>query len=112
MKTPVKSLAKTTITALAALGLAGTAVSPALAGEVQRMTIMVSTSDLDLGTAAGQKALDKRVEKAVRSVCRTTSLTTGSRVLSQDALACLAKARADARVQVAALTARNDQRGG
>jgi UrcA family protein len=108
----MKSLAKVTIPALAALGLAGAAVSPVLAGETQRMTIKVSTADLDLGTAQGQKTLDKRVEKAVRSVCRTTSLTTGSRVMSQDAQACLAKARTDARQQVAALTARNDQRGG
>ena len=100
----MKPLAKITITTLAALGLAGAAVSPALAGEAQRMTIAVGTTDLDLGTAEGQKALDKRVEKAVRSVCRTTSLSTGSRVMSQDAQACLAKARADARVQVAALT--------
>jgi UrcA family protein len=111
MKTPVKSLAKTTIHALAALGLAGAAVSPALANEPERMTIKVSTADLDLGTAEGQKALDKRVEKAVRSVCRTTSLTTGSRILSQDAQACLAKARSDARQQVAVLVA-SEQRGG
>jgi UrcA family protein len=107
----MKPLAKTLTHALAALGLAGAAISPALAGDIQKTTIRVSTSDIDLGTAKGQKILDKRVEKAVRQVCRTTSLTTGSRVMSQDALACLAKARSDAKQQVAARTL-EQQRGG
>ncbi|WP_301750945.1 UrcA family protein [uncultured Erythrobacter sp.] len=107
----MKPLAKTLTHALAALGLAGAAISPALAGDIQKTTIRVSTSDIDLGTAKGQKILDKRVEKAVRQVCRTTSLTTGSRVMSKDALACLAKARTDAKQQVAARTL-EQQRGG
>jgi UrcA family protein len=107
----MKPLAKTLTHALAALGLAGAAISPALAGDIQKTTIRVSTSDIDLGTAKGQKILDKRVEKAVRQVCRTTSLTTGSRMMSRDALACLAKARTDAKRQVAARTL-EQQRGG
>lgn len=107
----MKPLAKTMTHALAALGIAGAAVSPALAGNVQKMTIEVSTADIDLGTAQGQKTLDQRVEKAVRTVCRTTSVTTGSRVMSQEARACLAKARTDAKQQVAALTL-GQQRGG
>ena len=107
----MKTLAKSMTHALAALGLAGAAISPALAGNAQTMTISVPTRDIDLGTAKGQKTLDQRVEKAVRQVCRTTSLSTGSRILSQDAKACLAKARTDARQQVAALTL-EQQRGG
>lgn len=107
----MKPLAKTLTHALAALGLAGAAISPALAGDIQKTTIRVSTTDIDLGTAKGQKILDKRVEKAVRQVCRTTSLTNGSRILSHDARACLAKARTDAKRQVAALTL-EQQRGG
>jgi|JI81BgreenRNA_FD_contig_111_360400_length_535_multi_2_in_0_out_0_1 UrcA family protein len=107
----MKPLAKTLTHALAALGLAGAAISPALAGDIQKTTIRVSTSDIDLGTAKGQKILDKRVEKAVRQACRTTSLTTGSRMMSRDALACLAKARTDAKRQVAARTL-EQQRGG
>ena len=107
----MKPLAKTITHALAALGLASAAISPALAGDIQKTTIRVSTSDIDLGTAKGQKILDKRVEKAVRQACRTTSLTTGSRMMSRDALACLAKARTDAKRQVAARTL-EQQRGG
>jgi UrcA family protein len=112
----MKPLAKAITHTLAALGLAGAVAAPALAGpttggDIQHMTISVPTNDLDLGTAAGQRTLDQRVEKAVRSVCRTTNPTTGSRVMSQEALACLAKARRDARQQVAALIS-NEQRGG
>ncbi len=107
----MKPLAKTITHALAAASLAGAAISPALAGNMQSMTIHVPTADINLGTAKGQKTLDQRVEKAVRQVCRTTSLTTGSRVLSQEARACVAKARSSARQQVAALTS-EQQRGG
>lgn len=104
-------LAKTLTHALAAFGLAGAAISPALAGDVQKMTISVSTSDIDLGTAKGQKTLDQRVEMAVRSVCRVTNLATGTRMMNRDARACLAKARTEAKRQVAALTL-EQQRGG
>ena len=107
---------KTLAMTLAALGLAGTAISPAVAGPVyggnlDRMTISVPTSDLDLGTAEGQKRLDQRLEKAVRTVCRTASLTTGSRIMSEETRDCLAKARTDVRQQVALLMS-NEQRGG
>jgi UrcA family protein len=107
----MKPLAKTITHALAALGLAGAAITPAMAGNGQILTVKVNTADIDLGTAQGQKTLDQRVEKAVRHVCRTTDLSTGTRVMSQDALACLAKARTDAKQQVAALTI-EQQRGG
>ena len=107
----MKPLAKTITHALAALGLAGAAITPAMAGNGQILTVKVNTADIDLGTAQGQKTLDQRVEKAVRHVCRTTDLSTGTRVMSQDALACLAKARSDAKQQVAARTL-EQQRGG
>ena len=108
----MKPLAKTITYALAAFGLAGAAITPALAGEVQRMTISVETADLNLASEQGQKTLDQRVERAVRTVCRPNTATTGTRIPSQDAKACLLQARADARQQVAALTPRNQQRGG
>lgn len=111
MNSPLNTLAKNAIHALAAIGLAGAVVTPALASNVEHMTIEVSTADLNLATVEGQKTLDRRVEKAARSVCRTTGLNTGSRVLSHEAQTCLAKARADAKRQVAALVA-SEQRGG
>lgn len=108
----MKTLAKTAVHALVALGLGGAAVSPAFADTgYDHRIVSVSYGDLDLGTAEGQKLLDKRVEKAVRNACRSTNLDTGTRVMSGDALNCLAKARADAKRKVAAIMA-NEQRGG
>lgn len=95
---------------LAALGLAGSAVTPTLANETEKMTIQVQYDDLDLATPEGQQRLDQRLEKAVRTVCRTQSHNGGSRILSLDAKACLAKARADVRQQVAAMN-QGKQRG-
>jgi UrcA family protein len=112
----MKTLAKTITHALAAAGLAAAAATPSLAAATSgepatRMTLTVSAADLDLATPEGQRKLDNRVEKAVRTVCRITNQTTGTRIISRDALACLAKARRDARAQVAALKS-EVQRGG
>jgi UrcA family protein len=109
-------LAKTLVHTLAAAGLAGAAITPAFAateyrGPLDRMIIAVPTADLDLGTAAGQRTLDKRVEKAVRSVCRKVSVQTGTRIMDEESRNCHAKARADAKQQIAALTS-GEQRGG
>jgi UrcA family protein len=97
---PMKSLAKI----IAALALAGTAFSPAYAAPTEKMTIQVEYGDINLASVEGQKQLDRRLEKAVRTVCRTQSHNGGSRILNLDAKACLAKARADVRQQVAAIT--------
>ncbi|MFM7403494.1 MAG: UrcA family protein [Erythrobacter sp.] len=108
----MKTLAKTIAFSLAACGVAGAASAPAFAAPaMETMTVRVSTSDINLATPAGQRLLDQRVERAVRQVCRTTSLTTGSRVLSQEVHNCLAKARSAAKQQVAARIP-NAQRGG
>lgn len=107
----MKPLARTMTHALAAIGLAGAAFTPAFAGEVEPMSIKVTAADLDLGTAKGQRTLDNRVEKAARTVCRVNNLTTGSRILSQEAQACLVKARSDAKRQVAVMIS-DQQRGG
>jgi UrcA family protein len=90
---------------LAALGLAGSAISPAYANTGEQMTVQVQYDDINLATPAGQKQLDRRLEKAVRTVCRAQIHNGGSRILTLDAKACLAKARADVRQQVAAITA-------
>ena len=107
----MKILAKTFTLGLAVAGLAGTAITPAFAEAPAPRTAKISFSDLDLGTAAGQRTLDKRIQNAARLVCRTVSVQTGTRIMDQDAQKCLARARADAKQQVAALTT-NAQRGG
>lgn len=100
---------KTLAFAATALGLALT-TAPAFATEREQMSVDISVEDLDLTTPKGQKQLDRRIEQAARTVCRTTRPTTGSRVMSHEARSCLAKARAQAREQVAALI--EDQRRG
>ncbi|GAB4473730.1 MAG: hypothetical protein OHK0018_04030 [Erythrobacter tepidarius] len=101
---------KTLALAGAALGLVCTA-APAFAQPIEQMSLRVPISDINLATAAGQKALDNRIERAARTVCRADSPVTGSRVLTQERRDCLAKARADARQQVAVITG-DRQRGG
>ncbi|MBU7579932.1 MAG: UrcA family protein [Porphyrobacter sp.] len=107
----MKTLAKTLALVAATAGLASTAITPALAGEAEPRTAKVSFADLDLGTSAGQRTLDKRIEKAARQVCRMVSVQTGTKIMDRDAQTCLIRARADARQQVAAL-ASTEQRGG
>jgi UrcA family protein len=101
---------------LLAVGLSATVATPAFAATTRsdRLTITsvsVSTSDLDLASPEGQRTLQNRVAKAVRGACRVTDFDTGQRLLNRDVRACLAKARASADRQVAALLT-DEQRGG
>lgn len=107
----MKPLAKTLTHTLAALGLAGAAITPALAGPATPQSIAIKTADLNLASPEGQKTLERRIEHAARTVCRNPSVNTGTRIMSQKAKACLAKARSGARAQVAVLLA-YQQRGG
>jgi len=100
---------KTFAIAAAALGLAVTA--PAHAAPAEKITIQVDYSDINLSSAKGVQLLEDRIEKAVRTVCRVDHVQTGSRLVSRDARACLAKARASAHQQMAAITS-DRQRGG
>lgn len=91
------------------------AAVPAQAAEPAPAALSIATGDLNLATAEGQRALDQRIEKAVRGVCAVNGAKTGTRLTSPDARACLAKARADARRQVAELSRSpigDRQRGG
>lgn len=97
--------------ATAALGLVCSTATPVLAGNVERMSVKVLLSDINLATPSGQKLLDQRIEYAARTVCRADVPATGSRILTKERRDCLAKARADARQQVAAITS-DRQRGG
>lgn len=106
----MKNLRKTFAIAAATLGLACSA-APAFAGGATTMSLTIETSDINLATPGGQKLLDQRIERAARTVCRTTDLKTGTRVMNREARACLAKARVDARQQVATIM-ESRQRGG
>ena len=108
----MKPLAKTLTHALAALGLAGAAISPALAGDIQKTTIRVSTSDIDLGTAKGQKILERRLERAAQEVCEINSVQTGTRIRSADSIECLKQARAASSTRMAAIIDARVGKGG
>jgi UrcA family protein len=47
--------------------------TPALAEQPVTATSIVQTADLDLSTARGQRALDLRLNQAVKEVCGTAS---------------------------------------
>jgi len=96
---------------IAAFGLIGTALSPAYAVEPERMTVKIEVADINLNTPEGQRALDRRIEAAARMVCQANSPATGTRIMNNDARACITKARSEVR-QHAAKLARDQQRGG
>lgn len=113
----MNTLAKMLTHSLAAAGLSAALVAPAFAGNpfednTPRRTAEIRLADLDLGTEAGQRTLDTRIENAIRRVCRTTDLKTGTRIMDQSAQECKTRARAEAKQQVAALMRSDAQRGG
>ncbi len=101
---------KTLAIATAAIGLAFTA-SPAIAGPDQPPTQSVSAAGLDLNTVEGQRMLDQRINRAAREVCQADYVRTGTRIPSTEVRECVAKARASAQRQMAAI-AENQRRGG
>lgn len=100
---------KRTIIAFAALGstlaLAGTA-APALAE-----AMVVQYSDLDLGSAEGQKVLKLRIDNAARQVCGLDQGNTGTRLRSAEATKCYREAKAKASAQFAVLVDAKRQGG-
>lgn len=87
---------KTTLATLAAAGLALSATA------AQANHISVPYADLDLASAAGQQALDKRIDRAARTVCGYK--LEGKRTVREesDARSCFATAKARAGEQFAA----------
>lgn len=100
---------KTLALATATIGLAITA-TPAFAGADELRTQEISFAGLDLETAEGQRMLDQRIERAAREVCGYDEQRVGTRIRSNEARYCLAKARTTAKRQVAAML--EDQRRG
>ena len=97
------------VSALAAIALSTVALaaSPALAGQVETQSVVVSFGDLDLGKAAGMAQLDSRLRIAARQVCDTGDRDVHSLRLSAE---CRRQAVSDARTEVAALTSTHSGR--
>jgi len=73
--------------------------APAAANEPTTRSMIVSAADLNLGSVAGRKALDRRIVHAARAVCATGSVDFK---IVQDEHRCARAARAAAKPQVVA----------
>jgi UrcA family protein len=98
---------QSTILALAAATLA----VPAIAADDAGSAVSVRYNDLNLASKAGQEELDRRLERAARSVCGLDAIRTGTRLRSAEARRCYREARATLDKQFASLVS-NDARGG
>ncbi len=63
--------------------------------------IGVRFADLDLTSQAGQRTLDRRIDKAARQVCGIDDVVTGTRVRSREAQTCFDQAVRSTRASVA-----------
>lgn len=98
--------------AIAAASIGVTAMAaPALAEAPTKESKSIVIADLNLETPQGQKALERRIRQAARKVCGIDDQTTGTRIRSQDAQRCYAKALTSAERQVAAIR-ENTRAGG
>ena len=97
--------------ATAAIGLAVT-TTPAFAGSSSdEGTMQIQFDDLNLDTPSGQKQLDRRLDRAARSVCGLDAARTTTRIKDNSARECYEKALASAKSQVATII-EEQQRGG
>lgn len=90
---------KTTLMAFAAIATVGTAL-PAAAEE----SMNIQYRDLNLATSEGQQILDRRIDRAARSVCGLDDVATGTRLRSNEARNCYREAKAKAKKQFAKVT--------
>lgn len=88
------------VIAAAATSLAA-AAAPSFAAEMTTKSIAVSFKDLDLSTEQGQKTLEHRIDVAARDVCGMNDIATGTRIASNRARACYAKAASSTRTAIA-----------
>lgn len=88
------------------------AVTPGVASAAgAQAAIAVRHADLDLATVAGQRALERRIARAARTICGMDEQVTGTRLSSPEATACYQRAQRDVRQRVAAAI-ETSQRGG
>jgi UrcA family protein len=103
----MKFLTHTLSAALATALLAGPALA---AADEAKPSVEVRYNDLDLTTTEGADELDRRLDKAAKSVCGINEISTGTRVTSREARACYKETRGQLESRVAAVVAKK-QRG-
>lgn len=88
-----------------ALAAAATLAVPAVASAATKETTTtgVHYKDLDLASAGGQKELERRIDKAARSVCGMDENVVGSRISARDSRECYRTARQQLGEQVSRL---------
>ena len=104
------ALAPALLSTVALFAVIGAAATPASAREAGA-SAAITFADLDLMTPAGQKALERRIEKTARGVCGLDQITTGSRIPSRSQRACYDQALQSTRTQVAAAIAGSNKGG-
>jgi UrcA family protein len=86
-------------------------VTPGVAmAQAVESSVAVRYSDLDLATPQGQRALERRIARAARSICGVDAETTGTRIASPEANDCYRQALRNVRERVASAIA-NGKRG-
>lgn len=76
-----------------ALALAASSLSlapAALAGDNDERSSTVSHSDLDLSTEEGIEELDRRIDRAARTVCGSDDPSLGTRIRDRETRRCMA----------------------
>ena len=94
-----------------ALALAAAALAAPAAAKDEAPTVGVRYGDLDLTSAAGQRQLDIRLERAAREVCGFDEKMVGSHLRSQHSRECYREARRDLDQQFAQLVSRKSAGG-
>jgi UrcA family protein len=96
-----------------ALALTATVLTaPAAAAEDEALSVEVHYSDLDLTSEAGQKQLDRRLERAAREVCRVDEKVVGSYMRPRHSRECYLEARRQLNQEFAQLVSRKKMAGG
>lgn len=80
----------------------GLALMPAFATADEVQSRKVKVADLDLASAAGKQALDRRLRAAIDQVCSPRGSVLARAGLSKDAKACKQQALADVQQQLEA----------
>ena len=95
----------------AAMIISSIALAPAVTAAPDTETVRVEHADLDLSTAEGRDTLDRRIDRAARTVCGYGEQQMGTRIRSRDARECYRQARRGIDRQLAAIVD-EAQRGG
>jgi UrcA family protein len=95
-----------------ALALTAAALAvPAVAGD-EASSVRVRYDDLDLTSAAGQRQLDRRLERAARKVCGVDVKTLGTYIRAPHSQECYREARRNLAQQYAEVVSRKSTAGG